>query len=40
MSPGYPQSPTVANAVFAASGLRVRRLPMKTDAVLEALKIQ
>ncbi len=33
-----PIAPAVANAVFTATGARVRRLPMKPDTVLEALK--
>lgn len=35
--PGLPPAaPAVGNAVFAASGIRVRRLPMIPEAVLEA----
>jgi isoquinoline 1-oxidoreductase beta subunit len=37
--PGLPPcAPAVANAVFHASGLRLRRLPMKPETVMEALK--
>jgi isoquinoline 1-oxidoreductase beta subunit len=37
--PGVPPiAPAVANAVFIATGARIRNLPMKPDAVLEALK--
>ncbi len=37
--PGLPPiAPAVANAVFNASGIRVRRLPMKPETVLEAAK--
>ena len=37
--PGVPPAaPAVANAVFAATGARVRELPMKPEAVLAALK--
>ena len=37
--PGLPPTvPAVANAVFASSGARVRRLPMKPETVLEAMK--
>lgn len=37
--PGVPPlAPAVANAVFGATGARVRRLPMKPEAVLEAMK--
>jgi len=33
-----PLAPAVANAVFNATGARVRRLPMTPDLVLAALK--
>ena len=37
--PGVPPiAPAVANAVFEATGARIRRLPMVPDTVLEALK--
>lgn len=37
--PGLPPiAPAVANAVFNAAGIRLRRLPMKPEAVLEAMK--
>lgn len=37
--PGLPPiAPAVANAVFNASGIRVRRLPLKPETVLQALK--
>ena len=37
--PGVPPAaPAVANAVFAATGIRVRRLPMKPETVLEGIK--
>jgi len=37
--PGVPPiAPAVANAVFAAIGARVRRLPMKPETMLEAMK--
>jgi isoquinoline 1-oxidoreductase beta subunit len=37
--PGVPPAaPAVANAVFAATGARLRRLPMKPETVLAAMK--
>ncbi len=37
--PGVPPAaPAVANAVFAATGARVRQLPMKPEIVLAAMK--
>ncbi|HEX8949714.1 MAG TPA: xanthine dehydrogenase family protein molybdopterin-binding subunit [Dissulfurispiraceae bacterium] len=37
--PGLPPiAPAVANAVFAACGARLRRLPMRPEAVMEAIK--
>ncbi|MBF0558538.1 MAG: xanthine dehydrogenase family protein molybdopterin-binding subunit [Nitrospirae bacterium] len=37
--PGVPPiAPAVANAVFAATGARLRQLPMTADAVLKAIK--
>jgi isoquinoline 1-oxidoreductase beta subunit len=39
--PGVPPTaPAVANAVFDATGVRLRRLPMTPSMVLEALKIK
>lgn len=39
--PGVPPvAPSVANAVFAAAGIRVRRLPMKPEVVMEARKTE
>jgi CO/xanthine dehydrogenase Mo-binding subunit len=36
--PGFPPiAPAVANAVFTATGLRLRRLPMSPKIVLEGL---
>jgi isoquinoline 1-oxidoreductase beta subunit len=36
--PGVPPiAPAVANAVFAATGVRLRRLPMKPQTVLAEL---
>jgi CO/xanthine dehydrogenase Mo-binding subunit len=31
-------APAVANAIFAAVGVRIRHMPITPDAVLEALK--
>jgi CO/xanthine dehydrogenase Mo-binding subunit len=37
--PGVPPiAPAVANAVFNAAGIRLRRLPMKPETVMEALR--
>jgi isoquinoline 1-oxidoreductase beta subunit len=37
--PGVPPiAPAVANAVFTATGARIRQLPMKPDAVLAGMK--
>ena len=37
--PGVPPiAPAVANAVFAATGARMRALPMTPEAVLKAMK--
>jgi isoquinoline 1-oxidoreductase beta subunit len=37
--PGVPPAaPSMANAVFAATGIRVRRLPMKPETVMEIIK--
>lgn len=37
--PGLPPiAPAVANAIFDASGIRLRRLPMKPETVLNAMK--
>lgn len=37
--PGVPPiAPAVANAVFAATGIRLRNLPMTPDTVMAAMK--
>jgi isoquinoline 1-oxidoreductase beta subunit len=37
--PGVPPiAPAVANAVFAATGIRLRNLPMTPDIVMAAMK--
>ena len=37
--PGVPPTaPAVANAVFAATGIRMRRLPIKPEIVMETIK--
>jgi isoquinoline 1-oxidoreductase beta subunit len=37
--PGVPPTaPSVANAVFAATGIRVRRLPMKPETIMSIIK--
>ena len=37
--PGVPPTaPSIANAVFAATGARIRRLPMKPETIMEMIK--
>ena len=36
--PAVPVAPAIANAVFAACGARVRRLPVRREAVVDALR--